>query len=236
MSSEPVDPSLLAWAEYWYPISWKGLLVFGAVTAVAAVGTIVFFAFQWRATVIRERQGDWRTAQLEIAAGKANERESLANERAANLEREAAVLRLELNREIQKHAQRLLTGEQKSAMILELKGKLSEILVVTQNDPEAFAFQIQIFGVFSEANVKIRGIEAPRADRWYAPAGLIMYSPAGSTEEQLKDDPLYRALKKANLFGGTMGSPFISGQPTWPLPIIQGYNGQVLYIGQKSPF
>jgi hypothetical protein len=67
-SDSPVDPSLVEWAEYWYPISWKGLLVFGAITALAAVGTIVFSALQWRTTVIRERQSDWRTAQLEFSA------------------------------------------------------------------------------------------------------------------------------------------------------------------------
>jgi len=82
-SESPIDSSLLEWAEYWYPVSWKGLLVLGAVTAIAAVGTIIFFALQWRTTVIRERQGDWRTAQLEIAAGN-------ANERAAKLEKQAA--------------------------------------------------------------------------------------------------------------------------------------------------
>jgi hypothetical protein len=228
-SSVPVDPSLLDWADRWYTISWWLLAIAGIITAIGACATVVFFVLQWRTIKVRERQADWQIAQLGITAGQ-------ANERAANLEREAAVLRLELNREIQKHAQRLLTDEQKSAMILELKGKLSEILIVTQNDPEANLFKFQLLGAFSDAGVKIRVADPPRADKWYAPAGLLMYSPSGSTEEQLKDDPLYRALKRSNLFGGTMGGPFVSGQPDWPLPTIQGYNGPVLYIGQKPPF
>ena len=65
----------------------------------------------------------------------------------------------------------------------------------------------------------------------------MMFSPVGSNEEQLKDDPLYRALKKANLFGGLAGKPFLSPEVRGPTPaLIPGYNGRVLYIGQKSPF
>jgi hypothetical protein len=45
----------------------------------------------------------------------------------------------------------------------------------------------------------------------------------------------YRALKRAGLFGGTTGGPFVSGQsPDGAAPLlIQGYSGHVLYIGQK---
>lgn len=243
-SQSPVDPALLAWAEYWYPISWKGLLFAGVLAAISAFFTLSFFALQWRTTTIRERHADWRTALLEDDAAqakkdaaKANEQAGLANERSASLEREAAVLRLELNREIQKHAQRLLTDEQKEAMVSQLRGKLPEVAIVTQNDIEAQAFSMQILGVFSNAGVKMYAPQAPREDRWFAPAGLLMYSPSGSTEDQLKDDPLYLTLKKANLFGGTMGAPFVSGQPRIPeMYLIQGYKGPVLYVGQKSPF
>jgi hypothetical protein len=168
---------------------------------------------------------------------KAGETAGNALVRAAELEREAAILRLQLNREIQKHAQRLLTDEQRESMISELRGKLTEIAIVTQNDPEAQAFSVQLLSVFSSAGIKMYAPEVPREDKWFAPAGLMIYSPVGSTEDQLKGDPLYRALKAANLFGGTMGAPFVSGQPRIPdLPVIQGYKGRVLYIGQKSPF
>jgi hypothetical protein len=80
--------------------------------------------------------------------------------------------------------------------------------------------------------------------KWFAPAGLIMYSPVGTNESQLQDNRLYRALKAANLFGGTMGQLFNSGQPTFisrpgqqPMTaLIQGYIGGILYVGQKFPF
>lgn len=60
-----VDPSLLEWAEYWYPIAWKGVLGGGLITAIGACATIAFLLLQWRSTTIREEQSDWRTSVLE---------------------------------------------------------------------------------------------------------------------------------------------------------------------------
>jgi hypothetical protein len=147
-------------------------------------------------------------------------------------------LRLELDREVQKRAPRFLTENQKQEMLAELKGKIPEIAIVVQNDLEAQAFSVQFVILFQDAGAKpIYMPEAPREDRWFAPAGLVMYSPLGQNEDQLKDDPLYRALKAANLFGGTTSRPFVSPQIRGPVPtLIPGYNGRVLYIGQKSPF
>jgi hypothetical protein len=69
--SSPIDPTLLAWAEYWYPIAWKGLLAAGIVTAFAACATIAFLLLQWRTSLIREQNSDWRTSVLETQAKKA---------------------------------------------------------------------------------------------------------------------------------------------------------------------
>jgi len=120
-------------------------------------------------------------------------------------------------------------------MIAELQGKLVEIAIVTQNDIEAEAFAAQLFGVFQ--GMKIYAPEPPREDKWFAPSGLIMYSPLGADEISLKNDPLYRALKATHLLGGTTSRPFLSPQLHGPIPAeIFGYNGHVLYVGQKSPF
>lgn len=66
-----VDPSLLDWAEYWYPISWKGVLAGGVITAIGACATIAFLLLQWRTTSIREEQSDWRTSVLEADTARA---------------------------------------------------------------------------------------------------------------------------------------------------------------------
>jgi hypothetical protein len=54
--SSPINPALLAWAEYWYPIAWKGLLGAGLATALAACATIAFLLLQWRTSLIREQK------------------------------------------------------------------------------------------------------------------------------------------------------------------------------------
>ncbi len=64
-SSPPVTQALLAWAEYWYPISWKCLLIAGAITAIGACVTIGFLILQWRTLSIRETQAEWRRSILE---------------------------------------------------------------------------------------------------------------------------------------------------------------------------
>ncbi|MGO4871096.1 MAG: hypothetical protein ACLPGW_10880 [Roseiarcus sp.] len=64
-SPPPVPQALLAWAEYWYPISWKCLLIAGAITAIGACVTIAFLILQWRTLSIRETQTEWRRSLLE---------------------------------------------------------------------------------------------------------------------------------------------------------------------------
>jgi hypothetical protein len=175
-------------------------------------------------------------ANANVELGRANEAIAVATANAATANMEAARLRLELDREIQKRAQRLLTDEQRSAIREGLAG-MKEIAVVVQHDLEAEAFALQIMTSFPEG-LRIYGPKPPGEDKWFAPAGLLMYSPAGQTEKELKDDPLYRTLKAANLFGGITGQPFLSPNARGPMlpPVIQGYTGHVLYVGQKSPF
>src|SRR5207253_3091454 len=60
----PIDSELLNWAEYWCPISWKGLLFGGIITAVGACLTIAFLLLQWRTTNIRDEHSEWRIAEL----------------------------------------------------------------------------------------------------------------------------------------------------------------------------
>jgi hypothetical protein len=68
----PIETSLLDWAEYWYPISWKGVLAGGVITAIGACATIAFLLLQWRTTNIREEQSELRTAALEAQTAQAN--------------------------------------------------------------------------------------------------------------------------------------------------------------------
>jgi hypothetical protein len=214
-------------ANQFYAWGWR-------FSVIGAAITLFGIWLLWWGTRVRDHDSESQMASLNIEAGQARERAGKLEERAASLEIEAATLRLQLDREIQKRAQRVLTDDQKAAMLAELRGRTQEIAIVVQNDLETRAFSIQFLVLFAEAGAKTYAPEPPREDKW---SDLLMYSPLGQNEDQLKDDPLYRALKAANLFRGTTGGPFVSPQVRGPVPIlIQGYSGRVLYIGQKSPF
>jgi len=224
----------VSWIPGWDSVagahSWSNIYFWAGIFALLSLGVFEIFSHRYteRKDELVAQQQDETQRQHDEEMARLHLETAMANE-------EAARLRLALDREIQKRAQRVLREEQKTAMISELRGKISEIAIVVQNDIEAQAFAIQLEGAFLE--IKMYVPEPPREDKWFAPAGLIMYSPLGTNEDTLKDDPLYRALKAANLFGGTTSRPFLSPQLRGPIPaVIPGYNGHVLYIGQKSPF
>lgn len=91
-SSPPVTQALLAWAEYWYPISWKCLLIAGAITAIGACVTIAFLILQWRTLSIRETQTEWRRSILEYQVAEVKKGATDERARVADLNMEAADL------------------------------------------------------------------------------------------------------------------------------------------------
>jgi hypothetical protein len=160
-----VDQSLLEWAEYWYPIAWKGVLAGGLITAVGACATIAFLLLQWRTTTIREEQADWRTsivesetarakadlgtAQADIA--KANASIAEANARAKEAELKAERLRQQVR-------QRHLNGEQ-FLKILEGKPKAPVEILFMKDDGEAFQLALEIRDWLKRASWEV---EEPR--------------------------------------------------------------------------
>ncbi len=159
-----------------------------------------------------------------------------AKERTAELEQDAALLRIQLDREIQKRALRALTDEQKKTLVAALRGKIPEINVVVQRDLEAQAFAVQLEIVFQEAGMQLHSYEMQPGEMLFVPVGIMMYMPGGSKDEkEMKDDPLYIALKKANLFGGFMAKPFSSPKLFPGAPMLPP-NQHIVYVGQKSPY
>jgi hypothetical protein len=188
----PIAPTLLDWAEYWYPVSWKGVLAGGIITAVGACATIAFLLLQWRTTSIREEQSEWRTASLETqtvqanaalgtaqaAIAKANAQIAEANERtaklegetaaarerAAALENEAAQARAEQERLKGQLAWRVLSPE----IVAKLEKSLAEHpasinIQHVANDTEALYLAIQIANIFAKANWQVGMMSATMA-------------------------------------------------------------------------
>jgi hypothetical protein len=180
--------------------------------------------------------GNVKEANLKQRIAEAGERASKANQRAAASEAEAARLRLQLEHELQKRAPRALTEEQKATLLEELRGKISEINIVVQRDLESQAFALQLEIVLQEAGAVLHPYELPPGEALAAPAGIVMYRPGGArSEEEMAADPLYRALKKANLFGGFAGIPFLSSEKLSLGPMLSA-DQYVLYVGQKLPW
>jgi hypothetical protein len=90
LQSVPVDPSLLERADWWFDISWYGLLWTGAATAIAACATVTFLFIQFWSSNIRERQSEWRTSTLEVQAKRADADLARAKADIANADARAA--------------------------------------------------------------------------------------------------------------------------------------------------
>src|SRR5437868_1551075 len=123
-------------ANRFYAWGWKASLL-GAAITLAGVTLLMW------GTRVRDHDFETQIGQLALAAAK-------ANERAAILELEAAKLRFQLDQEIQKHAPRRLSEEQKEALVAALRGKLREVLFVVQRDLETQAFALQLQSAFQE--------------------------------------------------------------------------------------
>ena len=67
MSSDlpSIDPAVLAWGEYWYPIAWKGVWVSSSIAVLAVLASTGFFLLLWRASIVKDHSIDWRTTALQ---------------------------------------------------------------------------------------------------------------------------------------------------------------------------
>jgi hypothetical protein len=85
LESVPVDSALLQSANWWFDASWYGILVAGAITALAAFATVTFLFVQFWSSGIRDRHSEWRTSALELETAQAKKETATANERIAAL-------------------------------------------------------------------------------------------------------------------------------------------------------
>jgi hypothetical protein len=92
LESLPVDPALLERANWWFDVSWYGLLWAGTATAIAACATVAFLFLQYWSGGVRERQSEWRTSALELQTQQAKRDTAAAQERIAALNKETAKL------------------------------------------------------------------------------------------------------------------------------------------------
>jgi hypothetical protein len=203
---------LLGFELHW----WEDAMVVSL--CVAGIAALIVGVLTWG--VVRLTREEARESKELVA--KANER--------------AAMAQLETERIKEKLAPRALSEEQKSALTSALKGKLPRVFVVVQRDLEAQAFALQLEIALQAAGAILHPQELPPGEPLYVPAGVMMYRPGGATsEDDMKDDPLYIALKKAKLFGGFTAGP-VASLKFGPMGPQLDPRVHILYVGQKSPY
>jgi hypothetical protein len=132
-------------ANKWFNVSWYGILIAGAATAVTAVATVIFLIVQFWSSSIRDTYAELRTSDIEergkLATLKIKESElaiseavrkaaeanrrgeeakrdaAAAHERAAFLERDSAQARMEQEKLRQQLAWRRITKEQHDIIV-----------------------------------------------------------------------------------------------------------------------
>jgi hypothetical protein len=142
----------------------------------------------------------------------------------------------ELDREIQKNSPRFLTNEQKNILTSELKGKINKVNILIQRDAEARRFALELEIALQNAGISLSLVDLAPGEILSVPTqGVIMYRPGGFGDEKaVKNDPLYLALDKANLYAGNVSLPWISIEKLSLGPTLSS-DEYAIYVGQKHP-
>jgi hypothetical protein len=165
LESLPVDPSLLERANWWFDISWYGLLWAGAATALAACATVTFLFIQFWSSGIRERHSDWRTSSLEVQTKRAEADLALAkadianaDARAAEANQKAAEAQLALERF---KAPRWITDVQLGVLVPLLKhfqGISADIWLIHAPSSDAAPLAARLLSVLKSAEWNANGV------------------------------------------------------------------------------
>jgi hypothetical protein len=202
----------LAVANRWYSISWWGLLLSGAATAVATIFTVIFLFIQFWTSTVRDEYADKERLQLKAATAaaerdlvNANERISVnesaaaaANERAANAELALARYR----------AGRTLTPQQSGSLVESLKQSPKGRVIIKPNfqDTEATSFANELSRAFNEAGFSGVG-DSPLEILSYNRPGLFL-AVRDTSRPPPATEPILRAFTDA-------GIPIESGFGDW---------------------
>ena len=133
------------YADWWYDLSWKGIIGFGALAAFATAATVVFTVIQFWSDGVRDARSEDRSHVMELQLGDANRGAAEATARA-----------LEAQLALEKYkARRMLSAEQTARIVAKLPQPFPELLVLIGVNPptsEALNFADQIIGMLQAAH------------------------------------------------------------------------------------
>lgn len=153
------------YADWWYDLSWKGIIGFGAIAAVATSLVVVFTMLQFWSDAIRDRKSDERNRTMEVQLGEANART-----------KEAELKLEELRR---KTSPRSITQEQQN----ELAARLSQFkgvrgtMVASPSTPETEMFTRWLGAPLHDAGWDITFLPGSPAATILFPTGVIVQYP-----------------------------------------------------------
>jgi hypothetical protein len=179
------------------------LLVIGALVVFAATAVV------WYSGRVRDRESTERIAAARRDA-------ATANQMTAVLEKEAALLRLDLEKERAKTGPRLLTKEQWD-ILQQVKGKVAAVNITYVHDSiECGSFAAQIQTALMAAGVKVIQTPAQAGFTWIGNMFAVNVNP-GKPE----DDPLVGPFIRVGL-GGSVGEFLHSFFPLSPqdIPVV----------------
>jgi hypothetical protein len=199
-------------ALYWSDIANAGLLAAG-ILGVAASGLAY-----WMNTV-KDRYANARIAELAAQAETAKSEVARANENAASANLRTAQLQLDLEKERQKRAARVLSKEQYDTL-QELRGIVSHVNITPASNLEAQAFASLIASALMDAGIEVRLYPSPPGHSW---TGTYVYSPNRPSDP--REDRLTGPFYRAELYGGDVPMSMLpDGAPT-DIPMI--------FVGEK---
>jgi hypothetical protein len=192
---------------------WSNRLLIGGFTL-----TVLGSAAALGSTILSNRAGDYQRRRADTAiadaarVGKeAGVRAAIAEQKAAELNKEAAELRtraagLELRAaELAKQVQlaqaavsgRIIDAAQKAEMLRLLAGHKATIVIeAARDDVEGNHFALQLQMVFAQAGFDVRALlAAPNAHGSATGGSLMMYAPGGVAIMNAKTDPVSLALQ-----------------------------------------
>jgi hypothetical protein len=202
-------------ADWWYDLSWKGIISFGAVAAFAAAATVIFMVVQFWSDGIKDEIADARNRTMELKLAE-------AETRAAEAQRETERLRKEnLRLQYSLQSRRIIMGsrdgdQERRAERFEAVRKYNGTLALIQSVPDfeaqTLASDIQVaLTQYAEWRVKVidevpvgyirEGVRIVTNE-----AGTLKYTPDGTVIGSSPAGDAGRAL--ASLLALDLGPPY----------------------------
>jgi hypothetical protein len=215
------------YADWWYDLSWKGVIGFGAVAAFATAATMVFAVLQFWSHGVRDQRAEERSKSIEIQLGEANARAAKSSERVAELELARAKVEA-------RQPSRTLTQTQQGELTRKLSGfkDVRGTIVASPSTPESEMFASALLGPLNAAGWSITLARAGPDTAILHPKGVVVQYPMDIARVTIRKggrltappgpwDPLVDALNEAGIAAAAL---------PWPM---QAPNNIAIVINEK---